>query len=214
MSSPTELVRLRAEKAARRARIAPYIGLGLIGVAIGFTALFFYQAGVFGSLTPKPPQPVPKIEKADQITSQQSHVSGFDREQQPYELEAREGYQDKDKPNLVHLEELTGTFRKSSGKTYNIAANTGLYDTKVKEIALSGNVKIIEPGRLVASMAKALVQVDSKALDTDVPVEVVMDDGSGHINAGGMKISDDGKTILFLNGVKARFKGDGKGDQR
>lgn len=214
MSSPTDLLRLRAEKAARRARMAPYIGFGLIGVAIAFTGLFFYQAGVFGALIPKPPQPVPKIEKADQITSQQSHVTGFDREQQPYELEARQGFQDKDKPNLVHLEELTGTFRKRSGKSYNIAANNGLYDTKVKEIALSGDVKIVEPGRLTASMAKALVQVDSKSLDTDVPVEVVMNDGSGQINAGGMKISDDGKTILFLNGVKARFEGDGKGDQR
>ena len=54
---------------------------------------------------------------------------------------------------------------------------------------------------LAAGLSCAQVQ----ALDTDVPVEVVMNGGNSRINAGGMKISDDGKTILFLNGVKARF---------
>jgi hypothetical protein len=37
----------------------------------------------------------------------------------------------------------------------------------------------------------------------NVPVLVEMD--SGTITANGLKISNDGKNILFLNGVKARF---------
>ncbi len=213
MSSHTESIRLRAERATRRARLAPYISTGLVAAAVLLTLAFFQQAGFVSALFPKAPAPAPTVEKAEQISSQASRVAGFDREQQPYEISAKQGFQDKDKPNLVHLEELTGSFRKLSGKTYQMAADTGLYDTKTREIDLSGNVRIVEPGRMTASMTKAHVKMDTKALDTDVPVEVVMNGGNSRINAGGMKISDDGKTILFLNRVKARFEGDGKGDK-
>lgn len=213
MSSHTETIQLRAKRATRRARLASFVSLGLVAAAVALTALFFYQAGFFSVLVPKQAEPPPVVEKAQQISSRASRVSGFDREQQPYEIAASEGFQDKDQPNLVHLQDLTGSFRKVSGKTYEIAANAGLYDTKLKQIDLSGDVRIVEPGRLTATMAKAQVQVETKALETDVPVEVVMDNGTSRISAGGMKISDDGKTILFLNGVKARFEGDGKGDK-
>jgi LPS export ABC transporter protein LptC len=213
MSSHTETIQLRAMRASRRARFAQFISIALIAVAVLFTLLFFYQAGFFSVLMPKQQPPAPVVEKAQQISSRASRVSGFDREQQPYEIAASEGFQDKDKPNLVHLQDLTGTLRRISGKTYEIEANTGLYDTKTKQIDLEGDVRIVEPGRLTATMSKALVQVESKSLDADVPVEVVMNGGNSRISAGGMKISDDGKTILFLNGVKARFEGDGKGDK-
>jgi hypothetical protein len=45
-----------------------------------------------------------------------------------------------------------------------------------------------------------------------VPVAVTLDNG-GTIFAKGLKISDDGRYILFLNGVKAKFKASAtKGD--
>jgi LPS export ABC transporter protein LptC len=213
MSSHTESIQLRALRATRRARVASFMSLALIAGVVLLALLFFYQAGFFSILVPKQPQPLPVIEKANQISSKASRVSGFDREQQPYEIAASEGYQDKDKPNLVHLQDLTGTLRRPSGKTYEIEANTGLYDTKSKQVDLAGDVRIVEPGRLTATMAKALVHMENKSLDADVPVEVEMNGGNSRISAGGMKIGDDGKTILFLNGVKARFEGDGKGDQ-
>lgn len=213
MSSHTESIQHRAQRATRRAKLASYVSFALIALAILLTGLFFYQAGFFSVLVPKQPQPAPVVEKAEQISSKVSRVSGFDREQQPYELSAKQGFQDKDKDNLIHLEELTGTMRRTTGKIYEMQANTGLYDSKTKQVDLDGDVKIVEPGRMTARMSKAQVQMDSKALDSNVPVEVEMDGGKGHISAGGMKISDDGKTILFLNGVKARFEANGKGDK-
>ena len=211
MYSPTESVRYRAERATRRARIASYVSAGLIAGAVLITLYFLQQAGFFSAFVPKELVPPPPVKRAEQISSQVSNVSGFDREQQPYTLSAKEGYQDKDQPNLVHLDQLVGTFRKKSGKTYDLESDKGLYDSKTREIDLTGNVKITEPGRMTAVMSKAHVAMETKALETDVPVEVTTD--SGQINAGGMKISDDGQKILFLNGVKARFGGDGKGDK-
>lgn len=213
MYSPTETIQHRARRATRRAKFASFVSLGLVALAALLTGLFFYQAGFFSLLMPKDRAPPPVVEKAQQITSKASRISGFDKEQQPYEITAREGFQDKDQPHLVHLQDMTSKLRRPSGRTYEIEANSGLYDSKTKQVDLEGNVKIVEPGRMTASMAKAKVQMESKALDADVPVEVVMDNGNSRITAGGMKISDDGKTILFLNGVKARFENDGKGDK-
>jgi hypothetical protein len=50
--------------------------------------------------------------------------------------------------------------------------------------------------------------MEKKNLVSDVPVVVEM--GSGTITANGLQISNDGKNILFLNGVKARFTEDSK----
>ncbi len=52
-------------------------------------------------------------------------------------------------------------------------------------------------------MDKAHVVVEEKKLTSDAPVAVTLADGT--IEANGLEITNDGKTILFLNGVKARF---------
>ena len=68
---------------------------------------------------------------------------------------------------------------------------------------LEGNVTIVEKDRFTATMDKAHVVVEEKKLTSDVPVDVQFTSGS--IQANGVQITDDGRHILFLNGVKARF---------
>jgi lipopolysaccharide export system protein LptC len=214
MSSRTEFtaeLHDRAEAASRRARLAPMLSLVAAGAGGALLLLFIAQAGMFTFISPSQTPEAAKVEKPEQINSDNSRLAGFDREKQPYELTAKKGYQDKDTPHLVHMEDVVGAFRKQSGKSYQILSDTGLYDTELKQMDLSGRVKIIEPGRMTATMDKARVGVEEKSLVTDTPVQVVM--STGTINANGMKITDDGKTILFTNGVKARFGDDGKGDK-
>jgi lipopolysaccharide export system protein LptC len=209
--SPIAQAHERAEAAVRRARLAPILSALAAAAGLAVIAAFVVQAGLFSTGGIDATGPAAQIERPEQISSGNARVAGFDRERQPYELVARRGYQDKDKPDLVHMEEITGAFRKQSGQSYQITSGAGLYDTKLKRMDLSGGVKIVEPGRMTARMEKARVGVEEKSLLTDVPVDVVMD--TGRITANGMKISDDGRTILFLNGVKARFGDDGKGDK-
>jgi lipopolysaccharide export system protein LptC len=216
MSSRTDMLnegaRVRAEAAARRARMAPILSMAVAAGGAALVLVFVAQAGMFSALKPSRDMPAVTIEKPEQINTQNSRLAGFDKERQPYELTAETGYQDKDTPNLVHMEKVVGAFRKQSGASYQITSDLGLYDTKSKQMDLSGSVQIVEPGRMTATMDRASVGVEDKSLVTDVPVKVVM--GSSTIRANGMKITDDGRNILFLNGVKARFNGqsDGKGD--
>jgi lipopolysaccharide export system protein LptC len=208
MSSRTEN---RAARAVRWAGLSKFLSWLAVAIGAGFVALFLVQAGLFSALLPDEQPPQPELPNPDQITAIESTVNGLDRENQPYTVKAKRGWQDEVVPTLVHLEGIEGQFRRTSGKDYTLVARTGAYDTKVKELDLAGAVTITEKERFTAVMEKAHVVVEDKKLTSDVAVAVTF--AQGTITANGMQITDDGNRILFLNGVKARFSGAGaKGD--
>ena len=199
------------QAASRRARLAPILSWVVTAFGLGLVAIFLLQAGFFSILRPKPKPATPTIEMPEQIVGSFSRIAGFDRENQPYEVTAKRGYQDKEKANLVHLESLVATFRRSSGQSFEVKSKTGVFDSKAKEMDLEGKVEIVEAGRFTATMEKAHIMMEKKNLVSNVPVVVEM--GSGTIRANGLQITNDGKNILFLNGVKALFtETENKGD--
>ena len=216
MSSPIEAgapVRPRAAaRAARQARLARLLSWLAAAIGLGFLVVFLVQAGLFSLLAPESAVVQPQIANPDEISASGSTVSGIDRDSLPYEVTAARGHQDKDKPNIVHLEELAATFRSAQGAIYAMTSKAGIYDTKVKDLQMSGDVVIRQGNRFTARMDKARVVVDGKSLTSNVPVDV--DFGNGTVHANGLEITNDGARILFLNGVKARFgAATAKGDQ-
>lgn len=216
MSSPTEATRsgiaVRANRALRFATLARWMSWAAAAIGIGMVALFLVQAGLFGALMPEE-KPAPAFTgDPDEATAADSTITGLDKQNLPYQVKAKRGWQDKDKPNLVHMESIDATFGKAGGKSYLMVSNTGIYDTKTKELDLEGAIAISEGSRFTARMEKAHMVVESKELSANVPVDVEM--GGGTIRANGLQITDDGAKILFLNGVKARFGAEAqKGDQ-
>jgi len=208
MSSPTD----QARRAVRSARLSQVLSWLAAAIGLGFVIAFLAQAGLFQALLPKPPAPPPPTVEPDRITAGTSTVTGIDDEKQPYEVKAKRGWQDDATPNLVHLEEPIGLFRRASGTKYTITAVSGLYDTNIKSLDLAGKVVLQQEGRFTARMDKANIAVKEKKLTSDTPV--VANFASGTVDANGMQITDDGNRILFLNGVKARFNApEGKGDE-
>jgi lipopolysaccharide export system protein LptC len=175
-------------------------GLGLVAVG-----LFLYQAGLFHALEPDNRPPPPRAETPEQISASGSSIGGFDRERQPYQISAKRALQDKDVSNHVHLDEVVGSFMKSTGDVFDVAAARGLYDTKSETLDLDGSVRITSKNRFTAIMEMAHVSVRDKKLTSNVPVNVQLKGGST-IEAGGVEISDYGNRIVFLNRVKANFK--------
>lgn len=183
--------------------MAPLLSRIAAAFALGLVLLFVYQSGMFSALLPKPVRTPLTVANPEQITGQFSRIAGFDRQQQPYEITAQKGQQDKSNANQVHLEQVVGTFKKLNGANYQMQSNTGLFNSKSKELDMQGAVKIIRADHFTASMDKAHVNVETKDVESNVPVVVEM--STGTINANGMRISNNGKNIVFLNGVKARF---------
>ena len=207
MSSHTEIQPDNTDElllaAARRARLAPLLSWAALAFGVALVIVFLVQTGLFSALRPKPSPTPLTVEMPDQIAGAFARISGFYSENQPYLITAKKGYQDKETAELVHLEDLTGTFQRKSSQPFEIFSKTGLYDSKAREMDLEGNVRIVEKDRFTATMAKAHVELEKKNLVSDVPVMVELDFGT--INANGLQVSKDGNNIKFLNGVKARF---------
>lgn len=207
MSSPTS----QARKAVRAASLSRLLSWLAAAIGLGFVVAFLAQAGLFESLMPRQALPPPPDVEPDRITAGVSTVTGIDDDRQPYKVTAKRGWQDGQTPNLVHLEEPVGQFRRASGAKYAITGLTGLYDSKTRSLNLEGNVVLEQEGRFTARMDKAQIAVKEKTLTADTAVAARF--GSGTVDANGMQITDDGARILFLNGVKARFTApEGKGD--
>ena len=133
----------RTERARSRAALAPVLSYGSAALAFAIIAAFLYEAGLFAALVPEPPSPPPAVERPEQITASQSTVNGLDRERQPYTINAASAVQDKDAPNKVHLESVTGSFRRTSGEVLELAAKTALYDTEARLLDLAVGVTIV-----------------------------------------------------------------------
>lgn len=208
MSSPTnqskqELSEQRARRATARAKLAPFFGLGAGLIGLGIVGTFLVQS-VF--ISPDPPKPSvgaapPKVEKI--VSGQASKISGFDKNKQPFELTARNGTQDTNNLDLVHLQSVTGNFHRADGGAIGIASDLAQYDAKTKGLELQGKVTLQEEGRYIARMQAASVNVDDHSLVSKTPVKV--DTSSGTVEADSMTVGPYGGRILFKGRVKARF---------
>ena len=172
--------------------------------------LFVMQIQSFNALAPPAPQTVPADADAGNVPPEEVVVSnarftGFDKERQPYTVTARTARQDESDMTKVHLSDVGAEMNRKTGSTIAIRSNSALYDSKAKSIDLQGNVEISGLSGLTARMEKARVGLESRALRSEVPVTVVNDEAT--IAANGLEILDDGKRILFFNGVKATFRG-------
>lgn len=207
MSSHTEIRPDNTDElllaAARRARLAPLLSWAALAFGLGLVIVFLVQAGFLSALFPKPRPASLTVEMPDQIAGAFARIAGVDRQNQPYVITAKKGYQDRETAELVHMEDLTGTFQRKSRQPFELFSKTGLFNAKAREMDLEGSVRIIEKGRFTATMGKAHVELESKNLASDVPVVVEME--AGTISANGLQVSNDGNNIKFLNGVKARF---------
>jgi lipopolysaccharide export system protein LptC len=176
---------------------------------------FFIKVGTYETVQQHDSRPGQKGDGAavSRTAVSTSTFSGFDKEQQPFQISAEQAVRDSSDPGAVALERVSGNVRRNDGAVLGFAAQRGRYVMKTKQLNLAGEVRLVSEGRFVASLSEAEVDVDNKGLVSRSPVVVEMTDGV--IRAGDMAISEDGARVLFSGGVKARFGNDsGKADMQ
>lgn len=213
MSSPTDsptAVEARTRRAAEavrqansRAALFRWIGVAAAVAAVALAAVFVIQAGILAPSNPKEVKAPVTIANPEQITGENSRITGVDRNQRPFEIRAKTGQQDKAVETLVHMQTVTGAFERPSGSKLDVTAATAQYDTKSKDLALDGNVVFAEGERFRAVMDKAKVNMNDQTLQSAAPVTVDM--SGTRVVADSLTVTDNGNRILFKGGVKARF---------
>jgi LPS export ABC transporter protein LptC len=183
-------------------------------VALAMIGLLTYEAGTFDSPASKMPskaehEAVTDVSgvSGDELTVSESRFTGFDKEQQPFLVTAKNAIQDEEDTSKVRLVEVAAQLKRKSGEQISISSQRALYDSETKTIDLEGDVVITSAEGYVARMEKARVNIEEHRLRSEVPVKVVSP--RGLISSNGMEFIDDGARILFFNRVKATFGGEG-----
>jgi LPS export ABC transporter protein LptC len=205
MSSPIpERAINPAQKARDRARRSQLLGRVAIGLGLALILGFIGQS-LF--LTPAPkPEIAAAPEKAPVISGSASSFSGIDENSKPFQVEAKEGVQDKDNETLMHLKTVTGSFTRKQGGEVKVAADQASYEIRNKDLMLVGNVRFEEPGRYVAHLASAQVNLNRQQISTKDPVQV--ETANARVSADSMETSEDGKVVRLKGHVKASFQTD------
>ena len=93
--------------------------------------------------------PISAINMTD-IVSNQFKMSGAsfvgtNKNGEPVKLRAQTGYQEYDNPDIIFMDTVSGTIRRTTNNTKitdNITANRGQYNRTKKTITLTGNVRV------------------------------------------------------------------------
>ncbi len=203
MSSPTpDSFTSKAEQARKRALRSRRLGYGAALVAAALAAVFIVQ-GVIHAPPAAPEPPVP--EKAQHIAGGFSSFSGIDINNKPFSVKALQGVQDSTDETLMHLKTVTGAFVRREGGEVQVIADSADYELKTKDLMVAGNVRFEEPGRYVAKLSSATVNLERQRIVTKEPVQV--ETSGATVSADSMETSEDGKLVILRGHVKAQFAG-------
>src|SRR5918999_3272265 len=130
-----------------RPRVARRLAWLSLGLALGLLAVLAYQAGSFTNLVPQH-QDTSNAETSQakqtlsgqEVTVSQSRFTGFDKQQQPFTVSARNAVQHEDDKNKVRLVEVEAQLKRKTGEKVAIKSEKALYDAKSRTIDLDGNV--------------------------------------------------------------------------
>ena len=105
---------------------------------------FAVELGVFEPAAPKGDGVLAPVENPNQITGGPSKISGFDKNNLPFEINAQRGVQDAKVESLVHLQTVDSVFARPNGAKLNITSKGANYETKTKDLDLVGDVVFAE----------------------------------------------------------------------
>ncbi len=206
MSSRTEALSPRARnvrRAIRRHGLSR--GLAYAAALAGCALFLFYLAelGAFDRAAPAPGINAGSVKNPDLVRGTNATISGTDAGNQPFEVTAAVGLQDRDEETLVHLKTVNGMFQRPDGNPLTVTSAKARYDTDSKLLELQGQVVFDEAQRFRATMDGAIVNTDTQTLQSKSPVRVEVIGGT--ITADSFTVSERGSRMLFKGGVKARF---------
>ena len=206
MSSPTpDVFVAKAEQARKRALRSRFLMRAAIFAAFAVIFGFIGQSLFFKPAVERVPDPKPEL--AAHISGGLSSFAGIDQNAKPFSVKAMEGVQDAQVETLMHLKTVTGSFVRKLGGEVVVTADVADYEIRNKDLKVSGNVRFEEPGRYIAKLASAEVNLDRQRISTHDPVQV--ETAGATVSADSMETSEDGKVVILRGHVKAHFATDG-----
>jgi lipopolysaccharide export system protein LptC len=141
---------------------------------------------------------------ATQVTMVKPKLSGFKKDNRPYEVIAKSAIQDVSKPSIVNLVEMDAHLVMESGQTANLTAKQGIYDTQNETLEVKTDVRVKTTSGYDIRLESAKMKFKTGDISSNEHVNVKMD--SGEIDADGLEMVDNGKRVSFIGNVHSRME--------
>lgn len=132
-------------------------------------------------------------------------LTGFrSKDARPYEVTAIAAYQDIRKPNVIELKDMQARLTvDASGGNARLVSKMGVFDTTKEHLELSQDIRITTEKGDEVLMRSASVDFKAGTVLSTEPVKITT--AQGVIEAEGVQVSENGRTISFTGRVRAQF---------
>ncbi len=182
--------------------------VGLLKKILPILAVLLTFYFILSSLVSIPEIADLSVEKIDlndgKLVMNKPKMSGFDKNNKPYDVRAEKAIQDLSKPGLIELEKIDAQLPMDAKSIAKIEAENGTYNTNEETMVLRNNVRIKGARGMDIKMEEATINIKTGAMITNKPVSVIS--GKTDITADSMSVEDNGKRIVFKNRVKMTIK--------
>lgn len=128
-------------------------------------------------------------------------LSGYRKDNRPYEVTAENALQDIRNPTQVELVALRARLQVEREGEVTVSAKTGLFDTQKEKLRLVDSVEVKTQTGYVASMKTADVDFKGGTVQSKEPVKVSL--GTTTIDADSLNVTENGALIVFQGRVRA-----------
>ena len=131
-------------------------------------------------------------------------LAGVDKNDRAYDVRAFRAIQDLTNPGTVELEKIDAKLPIGANAFAHVDADAGSYDTTNEKLNLRDNVTVKSARGMNIAMEEADIDIKTGEMVSQKPVSVTSNDAD--ISANSVKVTDNGKRILFKDRVKMTIR--------
>lgn len=191
---------LRAQRHSRTVALLkkslPVIAVTIV-VSFTFSALISYSPsldGVSGEIG----------FEGGKLVMKEPQMAGFDKNDRAFDVKAFKAIQDLTTPGTVELEKIEAKLPVGVNAFADVDADAGTYDSENQKLNLRENVTVRGANGMNIALQEADIDIKTGVMVSEKPVSVLSDDAD--ISADSVKVSENGKRIIFKNRVKMTIK--------
>ena len=138
------------------------------------------------------------------IAMERPRLTGYRKDQRPYEVTASAAFQDIRKPTLIELKDMRARLAvDGSGAMANLVSEAGLFDTSKEHLDLTRNIRVWTDKGEEILLRSASVEFKSGRASSREPIKITTP--TLILEADAMDLSDNGQTISFTGRVRAQL---------
>jgi lipopolysaccharide export system protein LptC len=138
------------------------------------------------------------------ITMESPRLTGFKKDNRPYEMTAQWAAQDAKTPNIIELRDLKARIVMQDKSVATVQSQQGIYDSSSEKLDLRDDVRVQTEAGYDVRMKSARVDFRTENVSSDEPVIVKFKGVS--IDASGVDMYNNGSYIVFEGRVRTVIK--------